>query len=47
MALNWCKGHIGCVYYTHEFHELYVMNDIIIMRSSTTDTLKEAVQSCK
>ena len=47
MALNWSKRHIGCVYYTHESHELYMMNDIIMMGPSPTDTLKEAIQSCK
>ncbi|KAI7850915.1 DNA mismatch repair protein MutS [Circinella umbellata] len=45
MALNWSKGNMGCVYYTHEFHELYMMNDISVEKSYTTNTLKETIQS--
>ncbi|KAI8150273.1 DNA mismatch repair protein MutS [Fennellomyces sp. T-0311] len=29
MALHWVRHRAGCAYYSHEFHELYMMDDVV------------------
>ncbi|KAI9494539.1 DNA mismatch repair protein MutS [Zychaea mexicana] len=41
MALNWAKGRAGCAYYTHEFHELYMMDDVV--ESSTLEIIRSLI----
>ncbi|KAI9259590.1 DNA mismatch repair protein MutS [Phascolomyces articulosus] len=42
MALNWSKGRVGCAYYAHEFHELFMMDDIAV----DTSTLAVSLCTC-